>query len=87
MKSKGHLEPMDLLLFIGMMVFSIIIFVCNVLFPMDGQIFQVYSGVLGGFTGAFFARLKDSKADPDPNTTTTTTTTTPSVPEGSGDGK
>ena len=66
MKSKGHLEPMDLLLFIGMMVFSVIIFVCNVMFPMDGQIFQVYSGVLGGFTGAFFTRLKDSKVDAPP---------------------
>lgn len=62
MKTQGTLEPIDVLLFIGMMVFSVIIFVCNVMFPMDGQIFQVYSGVLGGFTGAFFARLKDSKA-------------------------
>ena len=66
MKPKGHMEPIDMLLFIGMMVFSVIIFVCNVMFPMDGQIFQVYSGVLGGFTGAFFARLKDSKVTPPP---------------------
>ena len=66
MKPKGHMEPIDMLLFIGMMVFSVIIFVCNVMFPMDGQIFQVYSGVLGGFTGAFFARLKDSKVAPPP---------------------
>ena len=65
MRPKGHMEPIDMLLFIGMMVFSVIIFVCNVMFPMDGQIFQVYSGILGGFAGAFFARLKDSKHPPE----------------------
>lgn len=63
MQNPRKLDPIDKLLFIGMMVFSVIIFVCNVLFPMDGQIFQVYSGVLGAFSGAFFARLKDSKAN------------------------
>lgn len=60
MQPKGHMEPIDILLFAGMMIFSVIIVVCNIIFPMDGQIFQVFSGILGGFAGAFFARLKTS---------------------------
>lgn len=70
MSQQRKLDPIDRLLFIGMMVFSVIIFVCNVMFPMDGQIFQVYSGVLGAFSGAFFARLKDSKSNAHPENKT-----------------
>jgi hypothetical protein len=46
------------LLFAGMVIFAIAVFLVEKFFPMDGQIFQVMAGLLTGFSGAFFTRIK-----------------------------
>jgi hypothetical protein len=35
-------------------------------FPNDGQIFQVISGLVTGFAGAFFMRVKPQSSRPEP---------------------
>ena len=58
-------EPVVLLLFIGMVFFCGVLIFCEHFFPMDGQIFQVIAGLLSGFSGAFFMRVKPQKANSD----------------------
>lgn len=50
-------DPVLLLLFIGVMVFTGVIIGAERFFPNDGQLFQVLSGLVTGFAGAFFARI------------------------------
>ena len=52
-----RLEPIDKLLFIAIFIFAIILIGISRWAPQDGQTFQVISGILTGFAGAFFARL------------------------------
>ncbi len=59
-----------------MLLFSVVLIFCEHYFPMDGQIFQVFSGLLTGISGAFLMRIKPRGLDPsgDPAPTKTTTT-------------
>ena len=58
MKSESRLEPVVVLLFIGMLVFTGILLYVQKFFPNDGQTFQVIAGLLSAFSGAFFMRVK-----------------------------
>jgi hypothetical protein len=62
------------LLFSGIVIFSIILILCEHYFMSDGQMFQVIASVLTGFTGAFFGRINPSQKSVDPGTTTVTAT-------------
>lgn len=73
------------LLFFGIMFFTAVLFCSEVWFKDDSQLFQVAAGVLTGFTGAFFGRLKPQKDQQsntgggDDNSTNITNQTTPPV--------
>jgi uncharacterized membrane protein YjjP (DUF1212 family) len=61
MSIKDELDELDrvlLLLFLGIMVFTAMLFVCDMWFMSDSQLFQVIASVLTGFTGAFFGRME-----------------------------
>ena len=51
-------DPVLLLLFAGLIIFTGIMIWVSHIFKDDGQIFQVISGLVTGFAGAFFARMK-----------------------------
>lgn len=55
---QGKLEPVIALLFVGMIFFTAMLFAAEKWFPNDGQMFQVVAGLLTGFSGAFFMRVK-----------------------------
>lgn len=62
--NENKLEPVVRLLFIGMVIFAALLFVSEKFFPMDGQMFQVIAGLLTGFSGAFFMRVKPKNESP-----------------------
>lgn len=64
MKFEGKLEPIVLLLFVGMIFFTGMLFACEHFFQNDGQMFQVVASLLTGFSGAFFMRIKPQSAKP-----------------------
>ena len=72
---QDKIEPVVLLLFLGMIIFAGVLLGCEHFFPMDGQLFQVFAGLLTGFSGAFFMRVKPKNADVDGGVPTHTTTT------------
>ncbi len=77
MKQENRVEAIVYLLFAGMVFFTAMLFVCEHFFPNDGQIFQVIAGILSGFTGAFFMRIKprqESGLHPSPPDQTVTAT-------------
>lgn len=57
-------DPILYLLFVGIVVFSILLITVEHYFMSDGQMFQVMAGVLTGFTGAFFGRINPSQKVP-----------------------
>lgn len=73
----SHVEPVVILLFLGMLFFTGILIFCDKFFPMDGQIFQVVASLLSGFSGAFFMRIKPKNTIEDNPPGTTTVTATP----------
>ena len=57
----------DKLLFIGILFFTILLITMSKWSPTDGQTFQVISGLLTAFSGAFFARINpQSRVAPPP---------------------
>lgn len=81
--NEDKVEPVVYLLFAGMVVFAILLFVSEKIFPSDGQMFQVIAGMLTGFSGAFFMRVKPKDGGPsipEGGSGTTSTTTTVKVP-------
>jgi len=72
--TQDKIEPVVLLLFLGMVIFTGVLLGCEHFFPMDGQLFQVFAGLLTGFSGAFFMRVKPKNADADAPPSKTTTT-------------
>lgn len=67
MKGLSKVDPVLWLLFLGMLVFTAILLYVEKFYPNDGQIFQVISGLVTGFAGAFFARMKpDTSKPPEP---------------------
>ena len=77
------LEPVVLLLFVGMCVFTGALFASEKFFPNDGQMFQVVAGLLTACSGAFFMRVKPKDnipSIPEGGSGSTSTTTTVKVP-------
>lgn len=66
------IEPVVGLLFAGMMVMLAAIFAAEKFLPSDGQLFQVVSNLLAGFSGAFFMRIKTSHPSPSVDNSTNT---------------
>lgn len=59
----GSVEPLDRLLF-GAIIFLVLVLVVVAKWsPNDGQTFQVISGLLTTFSGAFVGRMVPSKKD------------------------
>ena len=56
------IDPVLYMLIGGMVFFTVILFASEIWFSSDSQLFQVVAGVLTGFTGAFFGRLKPSES-------------------------
>lgn len=76
-----------LLLFFGIVLFTLILFASEIWFMSDSQMFQVIAGVLTAFTGAFFGRIKPSQETPtsvsatsSPGKSTATITNEPPAP-------
>ncbi len=53
-----HVDPVLILLLLGILTFTCLLIFVNYLWREDGQMFQVISGITTGFAGAFFARMK-----------------------------
>ena len=70
MRQDWRIDPVLLLLFAGLCLFTLVLIFVEWRFNSDGQIFQVVSGVLTGFAGAFFTRMNPKKQE---DTTTTAT--------------
>jgi hypothetical protein len=64
--NNGSVEPIVRLLFYGILIFLLALFFADKFFANDGQIFQAISGLLAGFSGAFFARIKPSDKKDEP---------------------
>lgn len=80
------IDALDKLLFFGIIFFVFILIYLARFEANDGQTFQVISGLITGFAGAFFGRMKP-KADatkPDTSTTATVITPTPTIGGDSG---
>lgn len=61
-KFEGKIEAVVGLLFVGVMIGLVFLFVAERWFPNDGQIFQVVSGVVTTFLGALAAKIDPRKA-------------------------
>ena len=58
MPIKEKLDP-TLYLLVGLVAFfTVIVIYCEHIFPKDGQVFQVFAGMLTGFGGALLLRVK-----------------------------
>jgi hypothetical protein len=63
-QALAKIDPVLILLFLGMWLATATLIGVDILFKSEGQIFQVLSGLVTAFAGAFFARMKpDTKAD------------------------
>lgn len=58
MDQHWKVDPVLLLLFSGITIFTGVMIFIEFKFKDDGQLFQVVSGLVAGFAGAFFTRLK-----------------------------
>lgn len=74
-----RIDPTLLLLFFGLVFFTGILIFVEKVFSTDGQVFQVISGVLTGFAGAFFGRMKPQVEHPNEISSATTTVSTSST--------
>lgn len=78
LKFEGKIEAVVGLLFVGVMLTLLLLFAAEKLFPNDGQIFQVVSGVITTFLGALAAKIDPRKGPPSvdhPQSVSTTTVT------------
>jgi hypothetical protein len=71
----SKIDPILKLLFIGIVFFTLVLFAAEKWFTNDGQIFQVVSGLLTGFSGAFFMGIKKDLGLPDDTASTTVSKT------------
>lgn len=53
-------EPILYLLFLGIVIFAVMLFAADFVFKDDGQVFQVIAGLLTAFSGAFFMRVNNT---------------------------
>ena len=64
-----RVEPILLLLFVGIVLYSVGLVIVSWLLPNNGTLFTVLSGVATSFTGAFFLRVNPkSQAQQDADT-------------------
>jgi hypothetical protein len=85
MSSDPKVEPVEPIIWLlsGMiLVLLIALFVDEIFFSSDGQIFQVIAGLVSGVTGAFLARIKPANKTDSHTSDTPTTTTEASKPDG-----
>ena len=59
-------DGVTLLLFGGMIFFTLVLLLVEKFYPNDGQVFQVFAGLLSGFAGAFFLRVKPPESSTKP---------------------
>jgi uncharacterized membrane-anchored protein len=52
-----RVEPILLLLFLGIILSAIAVIAIKAFIPGDGQLFQVIASILSAFVGAFFLRV------------------------------
>lgn len=76
MIERFKVDPTLMLLFLGIFAMTGILIFCEHFFASDGQIFQVISGLVTGFAGAFFGRINPKPAHEETKTSTDTTNTT-----------
>lgn len=57
-KNTETLDPVLKLLFAGLFGAVAVALLCNWWWPNDGQVFMLIAGIVGGFQGSFFTRLK-----------------------------
>ena len=62
------IDAVDKLLFLGIVFFTFVLLAIARFQPNDGQTFQIIGGLLTGFSGAFFARMKPKADTPTPPT-------------------
>jgi hypothetical protein len=86
MSSAGNMPlepvtPLDKLLLGCVVFFAMVLVAISKWSPNDGQTFQVISGLVTGFAGAFLMRIKPAEKKLPANTeqTTVSTTVTPPV--------
>jgi hypothetical protein len=60
-----------------MLFFTGIVLFCAYIWPSDGQVFQVMTGLLTAFSGAFFMRIKPRGVAQSDNPATTNTVVNP----------
>ena len=75
-------DPVLYLLFIGMVFFTAVLIGVEYFFKDDGQVFQVVAGILTGFAGSFFTKLKTSPSHSTGGDDNRITLTAPVEPEG-----
>jgi hypothetical protein len=59
-----RIEPITLLMFAAVVFFTLLLIAVSKWSPEDGQTFQVISGLLTGFGGAFLGRVKPAAQHP-----------------------
>jgi hypothetical protein len=57
------IDPILLLLFLGMMIFTAVLVWVEYAFKDDGQIYQTIATLVAGFSGAFFMRINPKNDD------------------------
>ncbi len=63
-------EPIIKLLSALIIFFTVVLIFCEHFFPADGQVFQVFCGVLTGLVGALMIRVKPPHSEGDDKSTT-----------------
>ena len=57
MSQDWRVEPILLLLFAGILFFSVLLIVITVFVPNSERLFEVFSSIVAAFVGAFFLRV------------------------------
>lgn len=74
--NNDKLESVLVLIFFGLVLFTSLMFVSVKFFPDNGPLFTTIAGLVGGFSGSFFTRIKsktDGPSIPDGGSGTQTT--------------
>lgn len=69
-KDMEAVEPVIKFLCSLLVFFTGVLIGCEVFFPKDGQVFQVFSSAFAGILGALLMRIKMAHGDTGNNTTT-----------------
>ena len=78
-----HLDWILVMLLAGMAFFTAVILFAEWKYPMDGQLYQTFAGLLTGFSGAFFGRItpRSNRIDPPSDSKITRLTVTEPPPK------